>query len=37
MCALGVVLVAVLRWPMLHVLLGLGGLGCILTYRKLRQ
>ena len=37
MCALGVVLVAVLRWPLLHVLLGLGGLGCILTYRKLRQ
>ena len=37
MCALGVVLVAVLRWPMLNVLLGLGGVGCFLTYRKLRQ
>lgn len=32
---LGVLMVAVLRWPLLYILLGLGGIGCILTYRKL--
>ena len=34
-CVLGVVLVAVLHWPLLYILLGLGGLGCTLTYRRL--
>jgi len=34
-CALGVLMVAVLRWPLLYILLGLGGIGCLLTYRKL--
>ena len=32
---LGVLMVAVLRWPLLYILLGLGGIGCLLTYRKL--
>jgi len=36
MCALGFVLVVLLRWPLLYVLLGIGGPGCLLTYRKLR-
>jgi chromate transporter len=34
-CVLGVLMVAVLRWPLLYILLGLGGIGCLLTYRKL--
>ena len=34
--AAGFVLVAVLRCPLLYVLLGLGSLGCVLTYRRLR-
>ena len=33
--ALGVLAVAVLRLPLMYVLLVLGGLGCTLTYRKL--
>jgi chromate transporter len=33
--ALGFVLVALLKCPLIYVLLGLGGLGCILTYRRL--
>ena len=37
MCVVGVVLVALLRWPLIYVLLGVGGLGCVLTYRKLGQ
>ena len=32
---LGVLMVAILRWPLLYILLGLGGIGCLLTYRKL--
>ena len=32
---LGVLMVAIFRWPLLYVLLGLGGIGCLLTYRKL--
>ncbi|PHV14408.1 chromate transporter [Janthinobacterium sp. BJB303] len=32
---LGVLTVAVFRWPLLYILLGLGGIGCLLTYRKL--
>jgi chromate transporter len=32
---LGFVLVALLRWPLFYVLLGLGGLGCVLTWRRL--
>lgn len=32
---LGVLMVAVLRWPLIYILLGLGGIGCVLTYRKL--
>ncbi|WP_317201706.1 chromate transporter [Janthinobacterium sp.] len=35
MCALGVLLVAVLHCPLFYVLLGLGGLGCALTYRRI--
>jgi chromate transporter len=27
--------IALLRWPLLYVLLGLGGLACVLTYRQL--
>ena len=33
--ALGFVLVALLKWPLPYVLLGLGGLGCVLTWRRL--
>lgn len=32
---LGVLMVAVFRWPLLYILLGLGGIACLLTYRKL--
>jgi chromate transporter len=35
LCVLGVVAVASLRWPLFYVLFGLGGIGCVLTYRKL--
>ena len=31
----GVLLVAFLRWPLLYVLLGLGSIGCLLTWRKI--
>ncbi|MEB0135703.1 chromate transporter [Actimicrobium sp. CCC2.4] len=34
-CALGFLLIALLRVPLLIVLLGLGGVSCVLTYRKL--
>ncbi len=34
-CAGAFVLVALLHVPMLYVLVGLGGLGCVLTYRRL--
>jgi chromate transporter len=34
--ALGFVLVALLKCPLLYVLAGLGGLGCILTWRRLK-
>ena len=34
--ALGFVLVAWVRLPLIYVLLGLGGLGCLLTYRRLK-
>jgi len=34
--ALGFVLVALLKCPLPYVLFGLGGLGCVLTYRKLK-
>jgi chromate transporter len=33
---LGFVLVALLKCPLPYVLLGLGGLGCVLTYRRLK-
>ncbi|MDN2715195.1 chromate transporter [Janthinobacterium sp. SUN120] len=32
---LGVLMVAIFRWPLLYILLGLGSIGCLLTYRKL--
>jgi chromate transporter len=32
---LSFVAIALLRWPLVYVLLGLGGLCCVLTYRKL--
>jgi chromate transporter len=35
LCLAGIVLVAFLHVPMLYVLLVLGGLGCLLTYRRL--
>lgn len=34
---LGFVAVALLRWPLIYVLLGLGGVACVLAYRKLDQ
>ena len=34
---LGFVLVALLKVPLVWVLLGLGGLGCVLTYRKMKS
>jgi chromate transporter len=34
--ALGFVLVALLKCPLIYVLLGLGGLSCILTWRRLK-
>ena len=30
------VAVALLRWPLAYVLLGLGGIGCVLAYRRLK-
>jgi chromate transporter len=36
-CALGFVLVGVLRLPLLHVLPVLGGVCCVLTYRRLKS
>jgi chromate transporter len=35
-CAAGFVLVALLKCPLVYVLVGLGGLGCVLAYRRLR-
>lgn len=35
--ALGFVLVALVKVPLFYVLLVLGGLGCVLTYRKLKS
>src|SRR5471032_445559 len=32
---LGIVFVAVLHWPMIYSLVTIGGLGCVMTYRKL--
>jgi chromate transporter len=34
-CLAGIVFVAFLHVPLMYVLAGLGGLGCVLTYRKL--
>jgi chromate transporter len=34
-CLLGFALVALLRWPLSYVLLGLGGLGCVIAWRRL--
>ncbi len=34
--AAGFVLVALLKWPLAWVLFGLGGMGCVLTYRRLK-
>ena len=36
-CVLGFILIALLRAPLLVVLLGLGGVACALTYRKLAR
>jgi chromate transporter len=33
---LGFVMVALLHFPLLYVLLGLGGLGCVATYRRIK-
>jgi chromate transporter len=35
--ALGFAAVALLRWPLVYVLLGLGTVACVLAYRKLGQ
>jgi chromate transporter len=35
--AAGFAMVALLKWPLLYVLLGLGGLGCVITYLRLRS
>lgn len=35
-CVLGFVFIALLHWPLIYVLLGLGGLACTLTYRRLK-
>lgn len=35
-CAAGFVLVALLKFPLFYVLLGLGGIGCVLAWRGLR-
>jgi chromate transporter len=37
LAALAFVLVALVRVPLLFVLFGVGGLGCILTYRRMKQ
>ena len=37
LAVLAFVLVALVRVPLLYVLFGVGGLGCILTYRRLKQ
>jgi chromate transporter len=37
LAALGFVLVALVRLPLVYVLLALGGLGCVLTYRRLKR
>jgi chromate transporter len=37
LAALGFVLVALLRLPLMYVLPALGGLGCVLTYRRLKR
>lgn len=34
--ALCFVAIALLRWPLIYVLLGLGGLACVLAYQKLK-
>jgi chromate transporter len=34
--AAGFVLVALLHWPLFYVLFSLGGLGCVLTFRRLK-
>ncbi|MGB9109894.1 MAG: chromate transporter [Telluria sp.] len=36
LAALGFVLVALLKCPLIYVLLGVGGLGCVLTWRRLQ-
>lgn len=35
--ALGVLSIAFMHWPMIHTLIILGGIGCLLTYRRLRS
>ena len=35
-CAAGFVLVALLHCPLVYVLFGLGGLGCVLAFRRIR-
>lgn len=37
LAVLAFVLVALVRVPLLYVLFGVGGLGCLLTYRRLKQ
>ena len=35
LCLAGVLLVAFLRWPLFYALLGLGSVGCLLTWRRI--
>ncbi|MEA3393053.1 MAG: chromate transporter [Pseudomonadota bacterium] len=35
LCVLCFVAIAILRWPLAYVLLGLGSIACVLTYRRL--
>ncbi|MET3134172.1 chromate transporter [Oxalobacteraceae bacterium GrIS 1.11] len=35
-CLLGLVAVVYLHWPLPYVLLAFGGLGCVLTYRRIK-
>lgn len=35
-CVLGFIFIALLHWPLIYVLLALGGLACVMTYNKLK-
>lgn len=35
-CIICFLTIAIMRWPLLYILLGLGGTSCLLTYRRLK-